>query len=460
MGISDYSSVYFLGAGGIGMSALVRYFLSKNLFVGGYDLVESALTKELVKEGASLHYDDNVCSIPKECLDKDKTLVVLTPAIPKEHTEYNYFLSNGFKIMKRAQVLGLIVNSHKPLCVAGTHGKTTTSTLLAHIMKCSDLGCNAFLGGISRDYNTNLLINHDSDFYVVEADEFDRSFHNLTPYMTVVTSMDPDHLDIYGNYENYVDSFNKYISLIKDGGVLLVKKGLNVAIPEDKHLRVITYSNSEGDFHAENIKVDNGDIYFDFCGPELRVENVKLGVPLFINIENSVAAMAIALLCGVDVETIRKAVESFSGVGRRFDFVVKNDTKVLVNDYAHHPVEIRKSIESIKFLYPKRKITGIFQPHLYTRTRDLYKEFAESLSLLDEVIILDIYPARELPIEGVTSKLIYDNIEQGTEKELCSKNDLLSLLSTKKLDVVMTIGAGNIDLLVSSIADLMTDRKN
>lgn len=457
MRIEDFKSVYFLGAGGIGMSALVRYFLSKGMFVSGYDLVETELTRTLVCEGAEIHYDDNLSLIPAQCLDSSSTLVVLTPAIPEDHKEFCFFRDNGFVIMKRAQVLGLIVNSHKPVGVAGTHGKTTTSTLLAHIFESSHCKCNAFLGGISKNYDTNLLIDHSSELYVVESDEFDRSFHNLKPYMTAVTSMDPDHLDIYGTYENYVDSFRKYVSLIRPDGALVVKKGLEDMLPVNEGVRVYIYSKDEGDFHADGIRTEGGELYFDFIGPDIRIENIKLGVPLYINIENSVAAIALALLNGVRADEIKDAVSSFRGVKRRFDFVVKNSRNVLISDYAHHPVEIRKSIESVRFLYPDRKITGVFQPHLYTRTRDFYKEFADSLSLLDEVIVLDIYPAREKPIEGVTSEMIFNNIKQGVKKELCSKNDLLSLLSSMYLDVLMIIGAGNIDNMIPEIACLMKE---
>lgn len=455
MKIENFKSIYFLGAGGIGMSALVRYFLSVNKIVAGYDLVETDLTRSLIAEGAKIHYDDNLDMVPLECLDKETTLVVLTPAIPSDHKEFCYFKENGFTIMKRAQVLGLIVNEHKLLGVAGTHGKTTTSTLLAYILECSHCKCNAFLGGISKNFGTNLLIDHSSDFYVVESDEFDRSFHNLFPYMTVVTSMDPDHLDIYGNYENYVESFRKYVSQIRHGGALIVKKGLEHNFDVSEDIRVYTYSKDEGDFHASNIKSESGEIYFDFIGPDICIRNIRLGVPLYINIENSVAAMAMAWLNGVTEDEMKMAVSSFKGVERRFDFVIKNDKHVLISDYAHHPVEIRKSIESVRFLFPDRKITGVFQPHLYTRTRDLYKEFAESLSLLDEVILLEIYPARETPIKGVTSEMIYNNIKQGVKKELCYKKDLLSLLSARELDVLMMIGAGNINMMVPAIANLM-----
>lgn len=455
MNISDFQYIYFLGVGGIGMSALARYFLSKEKKVAGYDLTETKLTEELSAEGVEIHYTDDVSRIPAYCLDKNKTLVILTPAIPYGHSEYTYFRENGFVIKKRAQVLGMIVNEHKPLCVAGTHGKTTTSTMLAYILDCSNLKCNAFLGGISKNFDSNLLINHSSDLYVVEADEFDRSFHNLFPYMTVVTAMDPDHLDIYGSYENYVESFNHYVSQVREGGVVIKKYNLNLDVPSGKNIRVFTYSKDQGDFHAANIRIDNGDLYFDFVGPEIEIKDIKLGVPLYVNIENSVAAIAMAVLNGVPCDVIKHAVSTFAGVKRRFDFLVKDEKHVFINDYAHHPVEIKNSIESVRFLYPNRKITGVFQPHLYSRTRDLYKEFADSLSLLDEVIILDIYPARELPIEGVTSELIFNNIKQGVKKELCSKNDLLSLLKKKNIDVLMTIGAGNIDTLAPQIIDLL-----
>lgn len=455
MNISDFQYIYFLGVGGIGMSALARYFLSKEKKVAGYDLTETKLTEELSAEGVEIHYTDDVSRIPAYCLDKNKTLVILTPAIPYGHSEYIYFRENGFVIKKRAQVLGMIVNEHKPLCVAGTHGKTTTSTMLAYILDCSNLKCNAFLGGISKNFDSNLLINHSSDLYVVEADEFDRSFHNLFPYMTVVTAMDLDHLDIYGSYENYVESFNHYVSQVREGGVVIKKYNLNLDVPSDKDIRVFTYSKDQGDFHAANIRIDNGDLYFDFVGPEIEIKDIKLGVPLYVNIENSVAAIAMAVLNGVPCDVIKHAVSTFAGVKRRFDFLVKDEKHVFINDYAHHPVEIKNSIESVRFLYPNRKITGVFQPHLYSRTRDLYKEFADSLSLLDEVIILDIYPARELPIEGVTSELIFNNIKQGVKKELCSKNDLLSLLKKKNIDVLMTIGAGNIDTLAPQIIDLL-----
>lgn len=450
----DYESVYFLGAGGIGMSALVRYFLLHGKHVAGYDLTETGLTRELVAEGAELHYRDDVEMIPDFCRDRDKTLVVVTPAIPQEHGELRYFKSNGFRMMKRSEVLGLIVNRHQPLCVAGTHGKTTTSTLLAHILTNSGVGCNAFLGGISLNYDSNLLVDKDSQLYVVEADEFDRSFLHLRPRMTVVTAMDADHLDIYNDYETYVAGFRDYVSLIADGGVLIKKHGLPLTAPQG--VKTYTYGVDEGDFHADNIRAEAGELYFDFVSPDVAIRDIRLGVPLYVNIENSVAAIAMALLNGAAPGAVRKAVGTFRGVRRRFDFWVKGADHVLVSDYAHHPVEIRRSIESVRFLFPGRKLTGVFQPHLYTRTRDFYKEFASSLSLLDEVVLLDIYPAREKPIEGVTSKLIFDNIAPGVCKRMCRKDELLGLLKNEDLDVVMLIGAGNIDTLAPELSKMMS----
>lgn len=448
-----FTSVYFLGAGGIGMSALVRYFLKNGKRVAGYDLTETDLTRQLVAEGADLHYSDDVSLIPAECTDPEETLVIVTPAIPSEHTELKYFKSHGFRMMKRSEALGIIVNAHKPLCVAGTHGKTTTSTLLAHILTSSGIGCNAFLGGISLNYDSNLLLDLGNEIYVVEADEFDRSFLHLQPYMTVVTSMDADHLDVYADYSHYVQGFRDYVALLQKGGVLIKKEGLPVEAPEG--VTTYTYSVDKGDFHAANLRAAGGELYFDFVGPDVEIRDIRLGVPLYVNVENSVAAIAMALLNGCMADAVKDAVASFKGVKRRFDFWVKNDMHVLISDYAHHPVEIRKSIESVRFLFPDRKILGVFQPHLYTRTRDFYKEFAESLSLLDELVLLDIYPAREKPIEGVSSKLIYDNVAKGVNKEMCAMSDALTLLKNKDLDVVMLIGAGNIDTLALDLSRIM-----
>ncbi|WP_321436122.1 UDP-N-acetylmuramate--L-alanine ligase [uncultured Bacteroides sp.] len=458
MEINQIKSVYFIGAGGIGMSALVRYFLSKGKNVAGYDRTPSELTEKLIEEGAKIHYSEDIKLIPEECLDKSSTLVVLTPAIPKEHAELNFFIDNNFKIQKRAQVLGTITKASKGLCVAGTHGKTTTSTMTAHILHQSEVECTAFLGGISKNYQSNLILSEKSDLTVIEADEFDRSFHWLHPYMSVITSTDPDHLDIYGTKEAYLESFEKYTTLIQPGGCLIIRKGISLQPKVQEGVKVYTYSKDEGDFHSENIRIGNGEIFFDFVTPDEVIKDIQLGVPVSINIENGVAAMALCWLNGVTAEEIKSGMASFQGVDRRFDFKIKNDKIVYLSDYAHHPSEIKQSIISIRDLYQDKKITGIFQPHLYTRTRDFYKEFANSLSLLDEVILLDIYPARELPIPGVTSKLIYDNLREGMEKSMCPKEELLNRLKEKKIEVLITLGAGDIEDYATDIQKLLNNR--
>ena len=450
MNIETIKSVYFVGAGGIGMSALVRYFLSRGKFVAGYDRTPSELTECLIAEGAQIHYEEDADLIPEECKDKESTLVVLTPAVPQEHAELVYFRNNGFEIQKRAQVLGTITHSSKGLCVAGTHGKTTTSTMTAHLLHQSHVGCTAFLGGISKNYGTNLLLSKTSPYTVIEADEFDRSFHWLSPFMSVITSTDPDHLDIYGTAEAYLESFEHYTTLIQPGGALIIRKGISLQPQVQQGVKVYTYSRDEGDFHAENIRIGNGEIFND----------IQLGVPISINIENGVAAMALAHLNGVTNEEIKQAMASFHGVDRRFDFKIKNDRVVFLSDYAHHPSEIKQSVLSIRELYKDKKITAIFQPHLYTRTRDFYKDFASSLSLLDEVILVDIYPAREQPIPGVTSQLIYDNLRPGIEKCMCKKEEILNILENKNIEVLITLGAGDIDNYVPSITEKLNTRLN
>ena len=458
MNTNTLKAVYFVGAGGIGMSALVRYFLSKGKAVGGYDRTASALTEKLRQEGADIHYEDNIALIPEVFLNPETTLIVYTPAIPAEHKELTYFREHNFEIQKRAQVLGMITQTERGLCVAGTHGKTTTSTMAAFLLDNSHVKCNAFLGGISKNYGTNLLVSDQSDFVVIEADEFDRSFHWLTPYATVITATDSDHLDIYGTHEAYLESFRKYTSLIRPDGYLIIKKGIDLQPDVKEGVTVYTYSDKEGDFHAENIRIDNGEIFFDFISPLGNIKDVQLGVPVYVNIENGIAAMALAQIGGATAEEIKAAMPQFKGVDRRFDFKLKNDHIVFLSDYAHHPAEIKQSVSSLRMLYPDKKLTAIFQPHLYTRTRDFYKDFADSLSLLDEVILLDIYPARELPIEGVTSKLIYDNLRPGIEKTMCHKEDLIELLKTKKIEVLITLGAGDVDNYVTPIYELLKDR--
>ena len=455
MELKDIKSVYFVGAGGIGMSAIARYFLHKGLVVAGYDKTPSELTHQLEKEGMMIHYEENVNLIPEACRQPLTTLVVYTPAIPSTHAELKYFHDNNFVIEKRAQVLGTLTRTHKGLCFAGTHGKTTTSTMCAHIMHQSHLDCNAFLGGISKNYGTNYILSTHSDYVVIEADEFDRSFHWLRPWMSVITSTDPDHLDIYGTKEAYLESFRHYTELIQPGGALIIHKDLEMKQHVQEGVKVYNYSREEGDFHAENIQIKNGTITFDFISPVEIVKNVELGQPIPINIENGVAAMAMAQLNGCTAEELREGMRTYGGVDRRFDFKIKNDRHVFLSDYGHHPKEILQSAKSLKELYSDRKITAIFQPHLYTRTRDFYKDFADALSHFDEVILTDIYPAREQPIEGVTSKLIYDNLRSNIEKKMIQKDGVLNFVKAHDFDVLVVLGAGNLDNYVPEIAEII-----
>lgn len=455
MELKDIKSVYFVGAGGIGMSAIARYFLHKGLVVAGYDKTPSELTHQLEKEGMMIHYEENVNLIPEACRQPLTTLVVYTPAIPSTHAELKYFHDNNFIIEKRAQVLGTLTRTHKGLCFAGTHGKTTTSTMCAHIMHQSHLDCNAFLGGISKNYGTNYILSTHSDYVVIEADEFDRSFHWLRPWMSVITSTDPDHLDIYGTKEAYLESFRHYTELIQPGGALIIHKDLEMKQHVQEGVKVYNYSREEGDFHAENIQIKNGTITFDFISPIEIVKNVELGQPIPINIENGVAAMAMAQLNGCTAEELREGMRTYGGVDRRFDFKIKNDRHVFLSDYGHHPKEILQSAKSLKELYSDRKITAIFQPHLYTRTRDFYKDFADALSHFDEVILTEIYPAREQPIEGITSKLIYDNLRPNIEKKMIQKDDVLNFVKAHDFDVLVVLGAGNLDNYVPEIAEII-----
>lgn len=455
MELKDIKSVYFVGAGGIGMSAIARYFLHKGLVVAGYDKTPSELTHQLEKEGMLIHYEENVNLIPEECRQPTTTLVVYTPAIPSTHTELIYFHDNNFTIEKRAQVLGTLTRTHKGLCFAGTHGKTTTSTMCAHIMHKSHLDCNAFLGGISKNYGTNYILSDHSDYVVIEADEFDRSFHWLRPWMSVITSTDPDHLDIYGTKEAYLESFRHYTELIQLGGALIIHKNLEMKQHVQEGVKVYDYSREEGDFHAENIRIEKGTITFDFVSPIETVKDVELGQPIPINIENGIAAMAMAQLNGCTAEELREGMKTYGGVDRRFDFKIKNDRHVFLSDYGHHPKEILQSAKSLKELYADRKITVIFQPHLYTRTRDFYKDFADALSHFDEVILTEIYPAREQPIEGVTSKLIYDNLRPSIAKQMIKKDDVLDFVKSRDFDVLVVLGAGNLDNYVPEITKII-----
>jgi UDP-N-acetylmuramate--alanine ligase len=459
MELKDIKSVYFVGAGGIGMSAIARYFIRKGLVVAGYDKTPSDLTHQLEKEGMLIHYEENVDEIPHACRDPKSCLVIYTPAIPKEHKELVFFNEGGFNVEKRAQVLGTLTRTHKGLCVAGTHGKTSTSTMCAHIMHQSHIDCNAFLGGISKNYGTNYILSDHSDYVVIEADEFDRSFHWLRPWMTVITATDPDHLDIYGTKEAYLESFRHYTTLIQPGGALIIHKNLEMKADVQPGVKVYEYSRDEGDFHAENIIIDNGEITFDFVSPIETVKGIELGQPVPINIDNSIAAMAMAQLNGCTAEELRYGMKTYHGVVRRFDFKIKNKKHVFLSDYAHHPKEIYQSAKSLRELYKDRKITAIFQPHLYTRTRDFYNDFADALSQLDEVILCDIYPAREQPIPGVTSKLIYDNLKPGVEKSLISKDDVLDLVKKRDFDVLVVLGAGDLDNLCPQITKIIESKE-
>ncbi len=459
MELKDIKAVFFVGIGGIGMSAIARYFLHIGVQVGGYDKTPSSLTRKLEEEGAQVHYEDNMSLVPKAFLSPESTLVVFTPAIPSTHTELTFFRDNGFTVEKRAQVLGTLSQSLKALCVAGTHGKTTTSSMAAHILHQSHVGCNAFLGGITKNYGTNYILNKKSPFVVIEADEFDRSFHWLRPYASVITATDADHLDIYGTEQAYLESFQHYSHLIVPGGYLILHTGLKMKPDVQPGVTTYTYSRDEGDFHAENVRIGGGEIVFNLVSPFYNIQDVRLGVPVVVNIENGIAAMALAQIGGATEDEVRQAMSTFSGVDRRFDFRVKTPHMVYLSDYAHHPAEIRQSILSIKQLYEGKRIKAIFQPHLYTRTRDFYKDFADALSLLDDVAIVDIYPAREQPIPGVTSRLIYDNLRQGIKKQLCTKDEICDIVRQGGFDVLVTLGAGDIENYADQITDILTEKK-
>ena len=448
----NYKNIYFLGIGGIGMSAIARYFAAKGYAVAGYDRTRSRLCEELEAEGIAIHYTDDVAQIAPEFLHNESTLVVYTPAIPAEHSEFVYFRQGGFTIEKRAQVLGEITRVERGLCVAGTHGKTTTSTMLAHLLKQSHVDCNAFLGGIAKNYTSNLMLSDTSDLVVIEADEFDRSFHHLTPYMAVVTAVDADHLDIYGTHEAYLESFAHFTSLIVEGGCLIMKKGIALQPHLGNDVKLYTYSATEqADFCATNVRIGNGTIVFDFVTPTETIADIELGVPVQVNIENGVAAMAVAWLNGVSADELRSGMRSFAGIRRRFETWLKTDRLTIIDDYAHHPAELEASIKSVKALYADKKVLGVFQPHLYTRTRDFYREFAAALSHLDEAMLVELYPAREEPIAGISSQTIYDEIT--CPKTLTTKAELINVLKTKHFDVLLTLGAGDLDAMLPQIVE-------
>jgi len=454
--LDQYDSIYFLGIGGIGMSAIARWFKHKGLRVAGYDKTPTPLTHELLEEGMEIHFEDRVEFIPGY-ISKEKTLVVFTPAIPKNHIEHAYLKEKGFTILKRSEVLGLLTKNYKTVAVAGTHGKTTTSSLIAHILKTAKKDMVAFLGGITANYESNLVMHgevNDKTIVVAEADEFDRSFLRLFPHTAVVTSADADHLDIYGDHLQMLSSYKEFISQIHKGGHLIIHESIATLANEATHINKTTYGMSRGQFLAGNITAKGGFFEFDLIGFEKTIEKIQLGVPGFHNMENAIAATLVALKLGIDEEIIREALLSFRGVKRRFEFIIKRDDLVYIDDYAHHPAEIEAFLTSLKAMYKGKKITVVFQPHLFTRTRDFAEGFSKSLSLADEVLLMDIYPAREEPIQGVTSDMLFKDIVSPV-KIRCGKNDLLKKLETLDIEVLATVGAGDIDTFVKPIKELL-----
>jgi UDP-N-acetylmuramate--alanine ligase len=456
--LDQYDIVYFLGIGGIGMSAQARWFIKKGMRVYGYDKTKTTLTEALEQEGMLIHYDDAVENIPTDVKEnKEKTLVVFTPAIPKDHAEHQYLKDNQYTIIKRSEVLGLLTKNYKTIAVAGTHGKTTTSSMVAHILKSAGKNMVAFLGGITANYNSNLVMEGDvneNTWVVAEADEFDRSFLRLFPHLAIITSADADHLDIYGNHDAMIISFKDFINQLDKDGLLVIHESVSDLLLADKSsINKNTYSISRGDFYAENIIAKNGFFEFDLHGFKEK-EHVSLGVPGFHNVENAIAAAVVAHRAGINLTEIKKALASFTGVKRRFEFIIRTEKIVFVDDYAHHPTEIDAFLKSLKSMYPRRKLTVIFQPHLYTRTRDFMDGFAKSLSIADELFLMDIYPARELPLPGITSEVIFERITT-KNKTLCTKTNLMSLLQEREFDLVATIGAGDIDTFVQPIKEML-----
>jgi UDP-N-acetylmuramate--alanine ligase len=461
MTLDQFKYIYFLGIGGIGMSALARWFQVNGYAVAGYDKTPSALTETLQDEGMVIHFTDDIDQIPAEFRQNPaETLVIYTPAVPKDHSEYIYLTEQGFTLQKRSQVLGLLAGQMTTIGVAGTHGKTTTSSMVAHILRDAGVNCAAFLGGITNNYGTNFLLNEPADdlksvVCVVEADEFDRSFLTLFPKFAIVTSTDADHLDIYGAHDAVLESFSKYVSQIEPDGVLFMKQGLSLADKTKADVR--PYSLAEGAYHSQNLRIENATFIFDLVHPNGIISDIHLLIPGFHNVENAVAAGAVALEVGVSPEAIRSALNSYRGVRRRFEYILKTDATVFIDDYAHHPAEVQAFLSSVKALYPDRELTAVFQPHLFSRTRDFATGFAESLSLADHLILLDIYPARELPMEGVTSDLIFRDVHSKTKKK-CTKAELIDVLREDRPSLLVTIGAGDIDQLIVPLKNLLLDQ--
>lgn len=461
MNINNFKSVYFLGIGGIGMSALARYFISQGIVVGGYDKTSKPLTQELEKEGIIIHYEDEPNLIPSIFTENKKsTLIIVTPAIPENHNELNFFIKNGYTIKKRSEVLGMISKSKKCIAVAGTHGKTSVSAILAQLFYNNTTGCNAFIGGISKNFDSNLVLDKESDILIAEADEFDRSFLHLNPDVAVITSIDPDHLDIYQTHEEIKEAFSKFTSKISKNGKIIKHKNADLIIPSNLKIERYTYSlDSDTDFHAENISVKDGKYTFNFVTPYETIKNLTLPIPGLVNLENAIAALSVAYLYKLDQTMLSNSLSKFEGTKRRFDIRFNEDNILYIDDYAHHPEEIKYTIHSVREMYPGRKLLGVFQPHLYSRTKMLAPEFAQSLEKLDEAILLDIYPAREEPMEGITSELITERIKN-IPVTITTKKNLPEILKDKSIDILLTMGAGDIDETVKPIQEMLKNKLN
>ncbi len=454
MDFSKIKSVYFIGIGGIGMSALARYFKAMGYAVSGYDRSPTLLTGEMEKEGIQICFEDKVELITTDFKNQVSTLIVYTPAVSSKHLQLSYFKESLFAVKKRSEVLGLLTYQKKGICVAGTHGKTTVSTMIAYLLKESAVDCSAFLGGVSQNYKTNLLLAEASDYVVLEADEYDRSFLRLKPYLALITSTDADHLDIYGDDSHVKESFCEFAALVKPGGILLSKQGIDLTFKVSDEVKHWHYSldNSSADFYAENLQLLDGLYQFDLHTPQRLIKNIKVGIPGLVNVENAVGACTAAHLVGVADEEIRASLPQFKGVRRRFDYRIKRNDLVLIDDYAHHPEEIKATVKSVRALYPNKKLTGVFQPHLFSRTNDFHREFAQSLGLLDELILLDIYPAREEPIPGVNAQMIL-NLAQLPVKILSTKKELINNIKQLKPEVLLMMGAGDIDKEIDKVVE-------